>query len=222
LSIFSGEDQLTAGESQLQTWLDATGLYSGTLQFNLIYEKASGDTSTAFHSAADGQGPTITLISATANGVTNTIGGFNPQSWNSSSGYNVVSNPSDRTAFIFDLTTADLRPEISGSAGQKQTYNGGDYGPLFGGGNDIYSDLNVGYLNPFSYGTGCGDSCAGQTNFFGQPGLTHFTVGQTEVYTISQVAAVPEAPTWAMMLLGFMGLGFAAYRKNGRPNLRLA
>jgi hypothetical protein len=27
------------------------------------------------------------------------------------------------------------------------------------------------------------------------------------------VAAVPEASTWAMMLLGFAGVGFAAYRK---------
>ena len=27
------------------------------------------------------------------------------------------------------------------------------------------------------------------------------------------VAAVPEPSTWAMMLLGFAGVGFAAYRK---------
>jgi len=29
------------------------------------------------------------------------------------------------------------------------------------------------------------------------------------------VAAVPEPSTWAMMIMGFFGLGFLAYRKNG-------
>jgi hypothetical protein len=36
------------------------------------------------------------------------------------------------------------------------------------------------------------------------------------------VAVVPEASTWAMMILGFMGVGFLAYRRRGRgPALRL-
>jgi hypothetical protein len=39
---------------------------------------------------------------------------------------------------------------------------------------------------------------------------------------VASVAAVPEASTWAMMLLGFMGVGFMAYRRKGRgPALRL-
>jgi hypothetical protein len=37
------------------------------------------------------------------------------------------------------------------------------------------------------------------------------------------VAAVPEPLTWAMMILGFCGLGFMAYRrKQNGPSLRLA
>ncbi|HEX3115787.1 MAG TPA: PEPxxWA-CTERM sorting domain-containing protein [Bradyrhizobium sp.] len=32
----------------------------------------------------------------------------------------------------------------------------------------------------------------------------------------NQVAAVPEPSTWAMMILGFCGLGFLAYRKKSR------
>lgn len=32
------------------------------------------------------------------------------------------------------------------------------------------------------------------------------------------VTAVPEASTWAMMLLGFLGLGFLAYRKSSNPS----
>jgi len=31
-----------------------------------------------------------------------------------------------------------------------------------------------------------------------------------------QVAAVPEASTWAMMILGFAGIGFMAYRRKGQ------
>ena len=33
------------------------------------------------------------------------------------------------------------------------------------------------------------------------------------VSVVSQVTAVPEPSTWAMMLLGFAGVGFAAYRR---------
>jgi choice-of-anchor C domain-containing protein len=36
------------------------------------------------------------------------------------------------------------------------------------------------------------------------------------------VTAVPEASTWAMMILGFAGVGFIAYRRKSRPAVRLA
>jgi hypothetical protein len=38
----------------------------------------------------------------------------------------------------------------------------------------------------------------------------------------TQVRGVPEPSTWAMMILGFMGVGFMAYRRNGRSTFRLA
>lgn len=43
-------------------------------------------------------------------------------------------------------------------------------------------------------------------------------------YAVSlQVTAVPEASTWAMMILGFMGVGFIAYRrKSSSTALRIA
>ena len=34
-----------------------------------------------------------------------------------------------------------------------------------------------------------------------------------------QVAAVPEPSTWAMMILGFAGVGFMAYRRKSKPAL---
>ena len=45
------------------------------------------------------------------------------------------------------------------------------------------------------------------------------TAGYGGDLTTAAVAAVPEPATWAMMLLGFCGLGFMAYRK--KSNLRL-
>lgn len=37
----------------------------------------------------------------------------------------------------------------------------------------------------------------------------------------SRVGGVPEPSTWAMLILGFFGIGFVAYRQKGRPALRL-
>jgi len=42
----------------------------------------------------------------------------------------------------------------------------------------------------------------------------------TGIQTLS-VAAVPEPSTWAMMILGFVSIGFMAYRRRGQPSLRL-
>jgi choice-of-anchor C domain-containing protein len=36
------------------------------------------------------------------------------------------------------------------------------------------------------------------------------------------VVAVPEPATWAMMILGFFGIGFMAYRRTSSPSVRLA
>jgi hypothetical protein len=36
-------------------------------------------------------------------------------------------------------------------------------------------------------------------------------------YSLSAVGGVPESSTWAMMLLGFCGLGFMAYRRKSKP-----
>jgi hypothetical protein len=43
---------------------------------------------------------------------------------------------------------------------------------------------------------------------YGSVSLTRLTIGPVE-----SVGSVPEPSTWAMMLLGFAGLGFAGYRR---------
>jgi hypothetical protein len=39
------------------------------------------------------------------------------------------------------------------------------------------------------------------------------------VYAASRVGGVPEPSTWAMMVLGFAGIGFMAYRRKSKPAL---
>jgi choice-of-anchor C domain-containing protein len=36
------------------------------------------------------------------------------------------------------------------------------------------------------------------------------------------ISAVPEPATWAMMVLGFVGVGFMAYRRRSKPDFRFA
>jgi hypothetical protein len=44
--------------------------------------------------------------------------------------------------------------------------------------------------------------------------------GQLDIPSFTQ--PLPEASTWAMMVIGFCGVGFVAYRRKGRASLRLA
>jgi hypothetical protein len=53
------------------------------------------------------------------------------------------------------------------------------------------------------------------TTYVGDTGLDNVSIS-----TVS--SGVPEASTWAMMLLGFAGLGFVAYRRKSRPALLAA
>ncbi len=46
--------------------------------------------------------------------------------------------------------------------------------------------------------------------------------GNNTTGPVGAISAVPEPSTWAMMILGFMGVGFMAYRRRGQPSLRLA
>jgi hypothetical protein len=40
--------------------------------------------------------------------------------------------------------------------------------------------------------------------------------GPVGLAIVTSPSAIPEPSTWAMMLLGFAGLGYAAYRKTKR------
>jgi hypothetical protein len=78
-------------------------------------------------------------------------------------------------------------------------------GPVSGG---IVSQQNSDYANPAFYS----DSGYSINAYAGET----LTAANGSIVTIS---AVPEPSTWAMMLLGFAGLGFMAYRRKNKMAL---
>jgi hypothetical protein len=47
-------------------------------------------------------------------------------------------------------------------------------------------------------------------------------IKQFELSGVTSVAAVPEPSTWAMLILGFCGVGLLAYRRHDQATIRLA
>jgi len=105
-----------------------------------------------------------------------------------------------------------------GSFGYAFTCSG--CGPGFGGGltgplSFVLSD--AGTLTPASLGF---NSYDGSNIFF----TTDLVIanGNTGNVGATLTPAVPEPSTWAMMILGFVGLGFMAYRRKSKPALMVS
>jgi PEP-CTERM motif-containing protein len=52
--------------------------------------------------------------------------------------------------------------------------------------------------------------------------VNYDTGANSQVFGEASVGGVPEPSTWAMLLLGFAGVGFMAYRRNSKPALSAA
>jgi hypothetical protein len=196
LAIIGGSDLLTPPDVvQLQTWLG-----EGRMTLTKVFAAAPGDgkTSANFHAAVDGIGRTFTVIELPAQGAfgRKVIGGYNPQSWNSSQNYNYTYSDTERSAFLFNLTTGllqrqKLNSNPSGSNGVYQTYNSGSYGPTFGGGHDLYMDssLRSGYTYNWSYGPNVG----GYSSTIADGGQgSSLIFARMEVFTITVAPPAPE------------------------------
>jgi hypothetical protein len=91
-------------------------------------------------------------------------------------------------------------------------------GPVTWAGNGNTVDYSSEIINLFSLQTGS----AWSAGFDGLvDGLT-ITLKNGDTATVDFSAAVPEPSTWAMMILGFMGVGFMAYRRKQGGSFRLA
>jgi hypothetical protein len=74
---------------------------------------------------------------------------------------------------------------------------------------------------------GCQNSaaCNGYVTFTSDSAFTSVTLSSSgNSFEITNISAVPEPSTWAMMILGFLGLGFFGYRKSKHsgPAFRIA
>jgi hypothetical protein len=84
--------------------------------------------------------------------------------------------------------------------------------------------LSLPLTGPFNYTLGAGDN--GQLGIFEETS-DGITTQQTAIYAtiaslsvssaVSLSSDVPEPSTWAMMILGFAGIGFMAYRRKSKP-----
>jgi PEP-CTERM motif len=126
-------------------------------------------------------------------------------------------------------------PNFSGPTATFTTGSGLTYFGLYWGSVDGYNSISFldSHGNVIGTFTGPvpndGNQGAGGSRWveFAASGGTFQTIEFTsnaaafELDNVAYVAAVPEPATWAMMIFGFLGVGFMAYRKN-RSTFRLA
>ena len=87
------------------------------------------------------------------------------------------------------------------------------------------ADLNnMGWLtHTFTFtATGSSETLTFASTTFGNSGNVAYPFAFGPALDNVSVTAVPEASTWAMMILGFMGVGFMAYRRKSKPALMAA
>lgn len=209
-NVIGGSGLLDAGRAaQLERWLGA-----GQLNLNNVYTRQAGDTSADFHAGADGKGATFTLLEVTNTaGNSYLVGGYDPQSWSSDDGWHETERDWQRTAFLFNMTDPAVYRQLSStyvlpSQGQRQTFNEGTLGPVFGSGPDLYVNealtgalsWQLSYGNPANEGISIVDgSLRGQA----------MRVDALEVFAITPV---PEPGSVAMLFAGIGVLGLAGRR----------
>ena len=211
-TVIGGSALLDAsGHAQLERWLG-----QGKFDLSNVFTRGEGDTSADFHAASDGRGPTFTLMQVTNDtGRSFLVGGFNPQSWSSTGGWHNTPLDLYRTGFIFNMTEPALYRQVLSSyvlpsQGERQTFNGIDYGPTFGTGHDLY--VNASLTAAFSWQVTYGDPLDSGLSIIDRSLGGHLvTVDALEVFTLSPI---PEPATYAMLLGGLAFLGGALRRAN--------
>jgi hypothetical protein len=203
---------------QLEAWLG-----EGDLALTNIFTKTDGDRqdSLDFHAAVDGKGRTFVVLEVKAGTAYNNdaaspwygsnrnprqvIGGYNPLSWDSYSGYHVSPTIIERTAFLFNLTNGVKQDQSLDSQGYYQTYNDAFLGPIFGRGHDLYvaTDLTWGYTYNYSYGPSVYDD-----NILADDAYYHYgdMFGTIEVFTIAQQQASPVPESSSLIAWSILGL----------------
>jgi hypothetical protein len=192
------------------------------LAVTLISAPAKAEVSFAGTTAGCfGVGCSLFAATATTGGLTFTSGTFSGTTSNGilNLGSDVVDNYG-----VFNLSTLTTTYNIpftlqvnftqpTGVAPPGPTFSSLVTGSVTGTAGGVFIDFNS---TPQSF-----TSSSGPFTFF----VNDLSVNAAGVNNISGniVAAIPEPSTWAMMILGFFGVGFMAYRRKGQGHqLRLA
>jgi hypothetical protein len=145
------------------------------------------------------------------------------------------------TVALFNVTTStQIGPSAFFNSAGSYAQIGGDAFQMVNGfilGPGEYSIVSVNDQNSNAYGNPNGfqtlDNLGGAITFNGPSRYDSSTtlglpttadgapVDRYDAGTF-MASAVPEASTWAMMILGFVGIGFMTYRRKGQPSFRLA
>jgi hypothetical protein len=80
----------------------------------------------------------------------------------------------------------------------------------------------VGYEATFSFLNAYQYYAFGSSTFATQQGNADQELSAVGTFNASVNGGVPESSTWAMMILGFLGVGFVAYRRKSAQSFRLA
>ena len=125
-------------------------MIGGSKSYTLLYRATrDGFQASSFHSKCDGKANTITIIKTTQDYV---FGGFTAAAWDMTYTYKT-----DSTAFLFALRQAgsSKNDKFSITMSSNAIYCAPYYGPVFGGGHDIFvpdnADVNTGDENCHSY-----------------------------------------------------------------------
>jgi hypothetical protein len=206
-------DQSSLGT--LENWLG-----HGKLTLTNIFTSQPGDVGVDFHAAADGKGPTFSVMRALSSDGSGwkTVGGYNPLSWDSSGQVHFTPDPPDWTAFIFNLTDSVLKRQTGPGQTTNRPFDGPTFGILpLGPDLGVTADLSQLYSSGWSYGDGMGSDYR-RSIVDGTLNAPNTQLALLEVFSIS-VSAVPEPPPALLLLAGTGALLLLHRLKRLRPTL---
>lgn len=201
--VIIGGSQLldAAATATLEQWLG-----QGSLTLTNLYTRSAGDIGVDFHAAADRRGPTFSLMRARgAGGDWQTIGGYNPQSWDSSGQPHFTPDPQDWDAFIFNLSADQLWRQSAAGQSNNRPFDGPTFGvaPL-GPDLGVTADLSQVYSWGWSYGGAASRTLSIITGTADAPNME---LAALEVFAVGTVA---EAPPALLLLSGLAALALTA------------